>query len=273
MGGPRKGYGAICMEQFEKELQAIQLVDFEFLYLKDYHLESCIGCCNCFFRGEDKCPFAKKDDRDLIFTKMDEADGIIFMAPIYSLHVPALMKNFFDRFAYIFHRPYFFGKIAMGICNQGIAQGKKVTSYFNEVAESWGFNYVHSVVFPTIPTGGVEEKMLKRMRKACRIFLNALKGERYQKPKLGGVIGFKIRKVLHSIAVDETNADYVYWRDQGWLEDDSKYYYETKIGLGKRILAGLLKLIVKPKLEQLFTEDPKEMYDQYMKLQAINFNK
>lgn len=39
------------------------------------------------------------------------------------------------------------------------------------------------------------------------------------------------------------------------------------------MLAGLLKLIVKPKLEQVFTEDPKEMYGQYMKLQAINFNK
>ena len=113
MGGPRKGYGTICMEKLEYELKSLQDVDFEYLYLKDVNLQSCRGCSLCFFKGEDKCPL-KNDDRDEIINKINEADGVIFMAPTYSLHVPALMKNFFDRLAYIFHRPCFFGKIAIG---------------------------------------------------------------------------------------------------------------------------------------------------------------
>ena len=70
MGGPRKGYGTKIMEKLEQELKVLQKVEFEYLYLKDVNLESCRGCHNCFFRGEDKCPVGN-DDRDLIFNKID----------------------------------------------------------------------------------------------------------------------------------------------------------------------------------------------------------
>ncbi len=270
MGGPRKGYGAICMEKFEKELKFLQEVEFEYLYLKDVNLNSCRGCCNCFFKGEDKCPVGN-DDRNEIFNKMDQADGVIFMAPIYALHVPALMKNFFDRFSYIFHRPYFFGKIAIGICNQGISGAKRVTSYFNDVASSWGFNFVNELKLSTIPYTGVEKKMVKKIRKSCKTLINALNGPRYQKPSLGDVLGFRVRKLLHNIARDETNADYKYWFEQGWLNGDKKYYYDVRIGIGKRIIAGLLNLILKPKFKVLFAEDPKQMYTKYLKLESLNF--
>lgn len=271
MGGPRKGYGAICMEKFEHELKLLQNVEFEYLYLKDVNLESCRGCLNCFFKGEDKCPF-RNDDRNKIFNKMDQADGVIFMAPAYALHVPALMKKFFDRFSYIFHRPYFFGKIAIGVCNQGITGAKKITSYFNDVARSWGFNFVNRLELRTIPTGGAEKKMIKKIRKTCKIFLKALNGSRYQKPSLGDYLGFRVRKLLYSIAKDETNADYNYWFDQGWLDDDKKYYYDVRIGIGKRIIAGLINVILKPQFKSMFPEDPKLIYKRYLKLESLNFN-
>ncbi len=66
MGGPRKGYGTMIMQQLEYQLKLIQKVEFEYLYLKDVNLELCRGCHNCFFKGEDKCPVGK-DDRDVIF--------------------------------------------------------------------------------------------------------------------------------------------------------------------------------------------------------------
>ena len=271
MGGPRKGYGAICMEKFEHELKLLQEVEFEYLYLKDVNLDSCRGCLNCFFKGEDKCPVGN-DDRNEIFNKMDQADGVIFMAPIYALHVPAIMKNFFDRFSYIFHRPYFFGKIAIGVCNQGISGAKKVTSYFKDVATSWGFNFVNRLELRTVPYGGAEKKMTKKIQKTCKIFLKALNGQRYQKPSLGGVLGYKIRSLLYAkYWIDENNADYKYWFEQGWLEDDKKYYYDARIGIIKRIIAGILNLIVKPRFKKMFADDPKQKYDQYLKLESLNF--
>jgi len=270
MGGPRKGYGTICMEKFAYELKLLQKVDFEYLYLKDVNLQSCRGCCNCFFKGEDKCPVGN-DDRNEIFNKIDQADGVIFMAPVYALHVPALMKNFFDRFSYIFHRPYFFGKIAIGVSNQGIAGAKKNTKYFKDVAESWGFNFVDQLQLRTIPYEGVEKKMTKNIQKTCKTFLDALNRERYQRPSLGNYLAFTIRKLLHNIAKDETNADVKYWLEQGWLEADKKYYYDIKIGIGKRFIGGLLKTILKPKFKNLFVEEPEIMYKRYMKLESLQF--
>ena len=163
MGGPRKGYGSIVMEQMEKELKLLSDdLEFEYLYLKDVHLEPCRGCLNCFFDGEDKCP-NRNDDRDMILSKIFEADGTIFMAPAYALHIPALMKNFFDRCSYIFHRPCFFGKIAIGVSNQGISGSKTVTSYFEEVTHSWGFNFVDNLELLTQP--GNEKKIAKKIQK------------------------------------------------------------------------------------------------------------
>lgn len=269
MGGPRKGYGSIIMQQLEYQLKLLQEVEFEYLYLKDLNLEPCRGCCNCFFKGEDKCPVGN-DDRDEIFNKIYQADGVIFVAPAYALHVPALMKNFFDRLSYIFHRPCFFGKIAIGVCNCGISDAKKITRYFNQVANSWGFNFVHSLEVRTMPLEGAERKIIKKIKETCKVFVKALNGKRYHKPSLSGFLGFKVRKTLHKIAKDETNADYKYWFEQGWLEDDTQYYYDTRIGIVKRIIAGLVNLLVKPQFKKMF-DDPQHTYDQYLKLESLNF--
>lgn len=270
MGSPRKGYGTIIMQQLEYQLKLLQEVEFEYLYLKDVNLESCRGCHTCFFKGEDKCPVGN-DDRDLILNKIDKADGVIFVAPAYALHIPALMKNFFDRLAYIFHRPRFFGKIAIGICNQGIADAKKITKYFNQVANSWGFNFVHHLEIRTMPIEGAERKINKKIKKTCKVFVKALNGKRYQKPSLGSVLGFSIRKMLHRIAIDETNADYKYWLEQGWLEDGKQYYYDIRLGIFKRIFAGLLSVILKPQFKKMFAGDPHQAYNQYLKLESLKF--
>lgn len=80
-----------------------------------------------------------------------------------------------------------------------------------------------------------------------------------------------MRKTQHNIAKDETNADYKYWFEQGWLEDDRQYYYDTRIGISKRTIAGLLNLFLKPQFKKMFAGDPKQIYDQYLKLESLNF--
>jgi len=122
-----------------------------------------------------------------------------------------------------------------------------------------------------MPIEGAETKIVKKIKTTCKVFIKALNGKRYQKPSLGGVLGFKIRKTLHNIAIDETNADYKYWYEQGWLEDDKQYYYDTRVGISKRIIAGLLNLFLKPQFKKMFAGDPKQTYDQYLKLESLNF--
>jgi hypothetical protein len=123
-----------------------------------------------------------------------------------------------------------------------------------------------------MPLEGAERKIIKKIKKTCQVFIKELNGKRYHKPSLSSVLGFKIRKTLHKIARDETNADYKYWFEKGWLEDDKQYYYDTRIGIIKRIIAGLVNLLVKPQFKKMFV-DPQQAYNQYLKLESFNFEK
>jgi hypothetical protein len=123
-----------------------------------------------------------------------------------------------------------------------------------------------------MPLEGAERKIIKKIKKTCKVFIKALNGKRYHKPSLGDFLGFKVRKTLHKIARDETNADYKYWFKQGWLEEGKQYYYNTRIGIIKRIIAGLVNLVVKPQFKKMFA-DPQQAYSQYLKLESFNFEK
>jgi len=66
----------------------------ETIYLRDYNFKPCIGCNNCAKTGE--C--VVKDEMQLIYPKLLEADRIILAAPIFSMGINALAKGMIDRF-------------------------------------------------------------------------------------------------------------------------------------------------------------------------------
>jgi multimeric flavodoxin WrbA len=123
MGSPRKkGNTYHVVERIKERLLAFDdSIEFEYLFLKDCDLKPCTGCFACIAKGESLCPL--KDDRDMIMSKMMEADGIIFAAPCYGLGVPAVMKNFIDRFSYTLHRPRFFDKCFLAVATVGGVMG------------------------------------------------------------------------------------------------------------------------------------------------------
>ena len=92
IGSPRKQATYQAVQEFEKNLKSYAEIDFEYVFLNDYNLGNCKGCCLCFNKGEEYCPL--KDDRDLLLEKMNNSDGVIFATPNYAFQVTALMKNF-----------------------------------------------------------------------------------------------------------------------------------------------------------------------------------
>ena len=113
MGSPKKrGNTYELTRKVEENMKLLGAVEFEYVFLKDLNLESCLGCGICFDKGEELCPL--KDERPILEEKMQTADGVIFTSPNYVFNVSGLMKNFIDRFAYVCHRPRFF-KNAIGI--------------------------------------------------------------------------------------------------------------------------------------------------------------
>lgn len=117
IGSPHRGRTCEIVELFEQKLKELGEIDFKSVSLKDVDLKLCRGCGVCLEKGEEYC--ALKDDRDALLAMLREADGVIFATPVYSLQVTALMKNFLDRLAYVFHRPCFFHKAFMPIVVQG----------------------------------------------------------------------------------------------------------------------------------------------------------
>lgn len=71
----------------------------EKIYLSDLNFKGCIGCEGCKKTG--KCVI--KDDMQMVYKKMNEADGIVLGSPTYFYNVTGLTKMFMDRlYAYNF---------------------------------------------------------------------------------------------------------------------------------------------------------------------------
>ena len=76
---------------------------------------------------------------------------------------------------------------------------------------------------------------------------------------------------MNTVAPDDTNADCIYQYEQGWLDEDTKHYYDVRIGIGKRLFAGLFNKILKPQFKTIASNDPKILIKQYLKLASLKF--
>ena len=56
MGCRKDGNTSEIVKHFESKMKSLGEVNFEYLYLSDYPIDFCVGCHNCIFIGEDKCP-------------------------------------------------------------------------------------------------------------------------------------------------------------------------------------------------------------------------
>lgn len=236
IGSPRKGESYKAAELIRERLIKKGDVDFEYLFLRDYSLGNCRGCHLCIMKGPETCPL--KDDRAKIEEKMREADGVIFVSPIYSQNVTALMKNFIDHLSYLWHRPYYFGKKAMAVAIGG-GMFKETLSYMKVNANNWGFHLVSElgVPHPDSLKPKFRDKLMKKIDRQIDKFYNSLKENELPIPGIKDLMWFTIWKG-NSIACRESlPSDYPYWKEKGWIDGD--YFYKTRINLFKK---GIIKL-------------------------------
>lgn len=254
IGSPKgKGNTYDITKRVEEETRGMDKdVEFEYILLKAANLQTCRGCFQCLGKGEHFCPI--KDDREQIENKMKEADGVIFATPVYVYNVSWIMKNFIDRFAYICHRPRFNGKQAMVLATTG-AVGLKFTLFTLafEVG-TWGFAVVQKLGV-ICPPGEISdndkqkliEKTQRDIAKSSKTFYNSLKETKPPKPGFIRLLSFALQKYAFSVA-DSGSADYQYWKNQGWLEKGTKFYYDVKVNAIKRTLPVIIAKLMFLKL-------------------------
>ncbi len=101
-GTPQKGITYLMKEEFLKHLRdGNEITEF---YPKDMP-PYCLGCKNCFIKGEDKCPH--RSDAAPIWDAIMNADLLVFAYPVYALRVPASVKSLLDHICvhWLVHRP------------------------------------------------------------------------------------------------------------------------------------------------------------------------
>lgn len=235
VGSARKKHTYDAARRFLDALGALGEVESEIVILNGHRFGACLGCKQCFAKGEDACPL--EDDRDALIGKMDASDGVVFATPNYSFQLSGQMKLILDRLGFVFHRPRFFGRSFTSIVAQGIYGGRKIERYLDFVGFGLGFNTVKGSVFTALePMTGEESRKIDRLLAAqARRFHESLMGPSFPSPSLFKLMAFRMSRTSMGLELDEASYDYRCYRDKGWF--DSDYFYPVRLGPVKK-LAG-----------------------------------
>lgn len=231
MGSPHKGNTLEKVQRIEDKLKQFGDVEFEYIHLKDMDIQPCKGCFVCFIRGEDNCPL--KDDREMISRKIEEADGVIFATPVYSMHVSYLLKGFIDRSAYNFHRPRYFGKYAITLAVSGGLGLDETLKYLRMVAVSWGFEFVDQISLVEPPRNTPMQKLIEKEDRTDEVvnkFYTAIKEKQPRKLALSDHIHFRSMQTVYSKMETMSPTDYRYMKEKGWFDKDVSYFYDNVRG-------------------------------------------
>lgn len=237
-GSPRpKGNTFKVTSLVEENVKKYGEIEFDYYFLKKTNLEFCRGCLICMKKGEEYCPC--KDDSLILRDKMASADGIVFISPVYVHSVSAIMKNFYDRFAYTCHQPRLIDKPSLLIVTTELSGGADTLKYMEFPAFTWGCKIIASleVVYDSFKKeGSYRLKILERISKLSKEFYLAIESTDC-KPTFKDLAFFNLMKTKVAMHRNLLPKDYNFWKEKGWL--DSTYYHQNNIPILKSKLASL----------------------------------
>lgn len=223
-GTEKHGVTYRLKEIFLQNFQGADVVEF---YLPKDCPSFCIGCTNCFMKGENNCKdfdYTHKIEKSLI-----ESDLIVMTSPAYVMHATGAMKSLLDHLGYRWmpHRPApeMFGKRAV-IITQCLGAGAKSTS--KDIKHSlswWGISKI-GMFRDSLMSDIIWDKLSENKRKKLTKKINKLAVRfskiNYVKPAhttLMTKIKFKFCRLIQKKVRKNGVAglDNEYWHNNGWL--------------------------------------------------------
>ena len=185
----------------------------------------CIGCNNCFVKGEEYCPGADKVQP--IIKSIEESDIIILDSPNYVMEMSGNMKSLMDHFAYrwVTHRPHekMFKKVGLTISSSA---GAPANHTVKSMAKQLKWMCVPKVYLFSIISNakGVndlsEKKQIEIKNKAQKVAAKVRKRAENPRASLKTKFMFMIfRKMQSSPDASWNPVDRDWWIDNGWTKD------------------------------------------------------
>jgi len=238
VGSPRneESWTYKYMRIVEEKMQAIQPVEFEYIFVQRLRVPFCDGCLDCINVGESSCPeFATIGP---VAQKMDEADGLILGSPIHTFNITGLMKNFVEYFMYKRNRPSFFGKKALVTATASGGGHTVVLDFLEQTANAWGCDVVGRVGISSTQTKKPHyiEKMHAVAEEVAATFVDEIKKGELGSPKFRHLMNF--RAMQNMTRNQKNSVNFRYWQERNWL--DAEYYTDVSINPFARMMAGYI---------------------------------
>ena len=227
-GSPRKGNTYHAAKIFLDELAKTGDVSCTEYFLPQDLPEFCLGCGNCFDKGEARCPHAQYTLP--ILNSMLEADALLFATPVFVWQATGVMKNFLDHFAHMFmvHRPReeVFLKKAFILSTASGGLKKSAIKPVATILKLWGINRVYSqgFVLHVMHPGTWDSISTKRREKFEKVIRKRAK-EFYSKANANKCPPYLFTRVMFYISrrmmkTDEKSRAYdqSYWIEKGWIK-------------------------------------------------------
>jgi multimeric flavodoxin WrbA len=205
--------------------------EYEYLFLKEANLKTCLGCHLCLTKGEQYCPL--KDDRDAIIAKIESADAVILASPNHTMNVNWLMKNFIDRLSYLMHRPRFFDQRFMILITSGSYMGiKAAIKALSPIAS--GGKIISRLGVMNSP--GMNDSKIRKEEKKVSVeakrFAEAMQKKHEFVASLKNMLWFAAFKATSSFNAEDFPADFEYYQSK-------QFFMKTKLNIFQRITISL----------------------------------
>jgi multimeric flavodoxin WrbA len=217
-------------------MQAIQPVNFEYVFVQKLNIPFCDGCLKCVNVGESACPdYATIGP---IAEKMLKADGLILGSPIHTFNITGLMKNFVEYFMYQRNRPSFFGKKAVVTATASGGGHTVVMDFLEQTANAWGCDVVArmGVSSSQMHKPPYVEKVNGVAEEIATTFIAEISKGELGSPKFRHLMNFRAMQNMARNQADSVN--YRYWEERNWF--NAEYYTDVSINPFARFMAGYI---------------------------------
>lgn len=226
----RKGSTYNCVRIIKQTMESLGDVTFNEVFLSKELPDFCMGCFNCFLKGENTCPHYINVQP--IVETMIKSDAIILASPTYGLNVTSTMKNFIDHLCYMWmpHRPNkaMFSKIGFVISTTAgmgtYTTNKTMKRALNYMAVKKTYSYGTSVA--AVSWKDVKEskkkKIEKQLVKKATLFYKATANREKSSNGIFIKILFKLVKSMQK-GYEDDSYDKKYWRKMGWLDKEKPF--------------------------------------------------